>query len=89
VLNAVTMAAVVLPVTAGGASSEAEVVDSVTGERLVALQAFNNGGQSFLGGPIGYLSEYGQARRALAVQANELATLVGGGDAKLAVHTQR
>jgi hypothetical protein len=89
VLNAVTMAAVVLPVTAGGASSEAEVIDSVTSERLVALQAFNNGGKSFLGGPLGYLSQYGHARRALSVQASELATLVAGRNATPLVKVTR
>jgi hypothetical protein len=89
VLNAVTMAAVLLPVTAGGASSEAEVIDSLTSDRLVALQSFNNGGKSFLGGPLGYLSEYGQARRALAAQATELATLVAGEEPKSLAQTQR
>jgi hypothetical protein len=89
VLNAVTMAAVLLPVTAGGASSETEVIDSVTSERLVALQSFNNGGKSFLGGPLGYLSQYGQARRALAGQARELAALTAGGKATPLVQATR
>ena len=73
ILNAVTMAAVLVPVTAGGASTEAEVIDGVSGEQLVALQAVTNGGRSFLGGPIGYLSKYGHARRAFAKQADQLA----------------
>lgn len=77
-LNALTMAVVFVPVTAGGASTEAEVIDSVSGERLAALQSFNNGGRSFLGGPVGYLSQYGQARRAFTLQARELANLVAG-----------
>lgn len=72
VLNGVTMAIILVPVTAGGASTEAEVLDSVTGERLVALQGFNNGGKSFLGGPVGYLSRYGQARRSFTRQAEQL-----------------
>jgi hypothetical protein len=73
VVNALTMAAVFVPVTAGAASSEAEIVDSVSGERLAALQGVTNGGRAFLGGPVGYLSTYGQARRALSRQADELA----------------
>jgi hypothetical protein len=76
VLNGVTLAVALVPVTAGGASTEAEVVDSVTGERLVALTGFNNGGRSFLGGPLGYLSRYGHARRAIAVQSRQLRDLI-------------
>jgi hypothetical protein len=76
VVNAITMAVAFVPVTAGGASTEAEIVDALTGERLVAYQGFNNGNQSFLGGPIGALSTYGQARRALDSQAEELASLM-------------
>lgn len=78
VLNVVTMAATGIPFTAGGASTEAEVVDSETGERLVALQTFNNGGKSFLGGPVGYMSQYGHARRAFAKQAELLCDLLIG-----------
>jgi hypothetical protein len=78
VVNALTMAAVFLPVTAGAASSEAEVVDSVSGERLAALQGVTNGGRAFLGGPFGYLSTYGHARRALSRQANQLSTVLFG-----------
>lgn len=77
VVNVVTMAAVFVPVTTGGASTEAEVLDSVTGERLAALTAFNNGGRSVLGGPVGFLSQYGHARRAFTVQAGKLKDLVG------------
>lgn len=76
VLNIITMAAAVVPVTAGGASTEAEVTDSISGERLAAYQGFNNGGRSFLGGPIGFLSIHGQARRAFSVQAEELRDLL-------------
>jgi hypothetical protein len=75
-LNLVTMAAAVVPVTAGGASTEAEVTDSLTGERLAAYQGFNNGGRSFLGGPIGFLTIHGQARRAFTIQAEELRDLL-------------
>lgn len=72
VLNFITMAAILVPVANGGTSTEAEVVDSVTGERLAAYLGYNNGSRSFLGGPIGALSQYGQARRAFRVQAEEL-----------------
>lgn len=78
VVNALTMAAVFVPVTAGAASSEAEVIDSVSGERLAALQGVTNGGRAFLGGPVGYLSSYGQARRALTRQADHLASVLFG-----------
>jgi hypothetical protein len=78
VVNALTMAAVFVPVTAGAASSEAEIVDSVSGERLAALQGVTNGGRAVLGGPVGYLSTYGQARRALSRQADELAEVFFG-----------
>lgn len=76
ILNALTMVAIFVPVTAGGAASEAEIVDSVSGERLAAYEGFNNGGRSFLGGPIGFLSQYGQARRAFGTQAEELRDLL-------------
>ena len=75
-LNILIMAAVVVPVTSGGASTEAEVVDSVTGERLVALLASNNGGRSFLGGPFGFLTQYGHAERAFTIQAKALRDLL-------------
>jgi Protein of unknown function (DUF3313) len=71
-MNAITMLVVLLPFTAGGASTEAEVVDSISGERLAALQGVNNGGRDFLGGPIGYLTQYGHAHRAFTKQADEL-----------------
>jgi hypothetical protein len=78
VVNALAMAAVFVPVTAGAASSEAEVIDSVSGERLAALQGVTNGGRAFLGGPLGYLSTYGHARRALSRQANQLSAVLFG-----------
>lgn len=78
VVNAISMAAILVPLTSGGASTEAEVTDSVSGERLAALQSYNNGGRSFLGGPFGYLSQYGHARRAFTRQAKELVELVSG-----------
>jgi hypothetical protein len=73
-INAVAMAAVLIPVTAGGASTEAEVVDGGSGEQLAALQVATNGGRAFLGGPVGYLSKYGRARRAFTRHADQLAT---------------
>lgn len=73
--NVVTSALLIVPVTAGGAASEAEVVDSVTGERLAALATHTNG-TPLLGGPVGYFTRHGHARRALARQADELAALV-------------
>ena len=88
VVNALAMAAVFVPVTAGAASSEAEVIDSVSGERLAALQGVTNGGRAFLGGPVGYLSSYGQARRALTRQADHLASvLFGSGEPRLTIST--
>jgi len=60
------------PVTAGGAASESELVDALTGERLVA-QATHSNGTPFLGGPQNYYREHGHARAALARHARELA----------------
>jgi len=60
------------PVTAGGAASEAEVVDAATGERLVALATHSNG-TPFLGGPHNYFRQHGHARAALARHARDLA----------------
>lgn len=62
---------VIGPVTAGGASTEAEVVDSVTGEPLVALATHSNG-TPFLGGPQNYLAQYGHARSAVSRHAKKL-----------------
>ncbi len=78
VLNVLVMAVVRVPPTSGGASSESEVVDDTTGERIAALAAYNNGGRSFLGGPFGFMSEYGHARRALRLQARRLRDLTLG-----------
>lgn len=78
VANAVTMALILVPFTSGGASSEMEIVDSESGSRLVARIGANNGGQSFLGGPVGFLSQYGHARRALARQSEALYDLMIG-----------
>jgi hypothetical protein len=63
---------VIAPVTAGGASSEAEVLDAETGERLAALATHSNG-TPFLGGPHNYYLEHGHARAALQRHAAALA----------------
>lgn len=63
---------VIAPVTAGGAASEAEVLDAATSERLVALATHSNG-TPFLGGPHNYYVEYGHARAALQRHARSLA----------------
>lgn len=60
------------PVTAGGAASEAEVLDANTGARLVA-QATHTNGTPFLGGPHNYYREHGHARAALDRHARDLA----------------
>lgn len=70
-LNALTALAVFVPVTAGGAASEAEIVDARTGERLAALAAHDNG-TPLLGGPQNYVLEHGHARAALRRQARAL-----------------
>jgi len=74
VLNAVTTAAILTPVTAGGASSEIEVLDGATGKRLIAHAGADNGSLS-LGFPQAYFEKYGHARRALARQADDVAAL--------------
>jgi hypothetical protein len=66
---------VVGPTSAGGASSEAEVVDSITGTRLAAVATHTNG-SLMLGGPFGFFSTYGHARRALDRHAQDLVELV-------------
>ena len=74
VLNAVTTVAILTPVTAGGASSEIEVLDGATGKRLIAHAAADNASFS-LGFPQAYFEKYGHARRALTRQAEEVANL--------------
>jgi hypothetical protein len=66
---------VIGPTSAGGASSEAEVVDSMTGTRLAAVATHTNG-SLMLGGPLGFFSTYGHARRALDRHAQDLVELV-------------
>jgi hypothetical protein len=75
-VNFVAMAAIITPVTAGGASTEAEVVDSGSGERLVALRSHTTFGDNVRGGPFRYLTTYGQARRSFTTQADALCELI-------------
>jgi hypothetical protein len=70
-LNVLT-SLVIAPVTAGGAASEAEVLDGPTGSRLVALATHSNA-TPFLGGPHNYYVEHGHARAALVRHAGALA----------------
>jgi hypothetical protein len=76
VVNFVAMAAIFTPVTAGGASTEAEVVDGQSGDRLAALRSHTTFGDNFRGGPFRYLTTYGQARRSFAKQADALCELI-------------
>ena len=73
-LNVVT-SALVGPVTAGGAASEAVVVDSQTLAPVLALATHSNG-TPLMGGPVGYFTQHGHARRALVRHAQELAGLM-------------
>lgn len=59
------------PVSNGGASSESEIVDSVTGKRLAALCTHTNA-DPFHGGILGYFTSYRHARNILADHAKEL-----------------
>lgn len=81
-LNVMT-SLIIAPVTAGGAASEAEVVDAITGERLAALATHSNA-TPFLGGPHNYYAEHGHARAALARHARALAARLSAAPAELA-----
>lgn len=70
VLNALTLL-LVGPVSNGGVSTEAEVVDSVTGERLAALVTATNA-LPWRGGVGGYFSSLGHASTLLAQHAELL-----------------
>ncbi|MDX1972676.1 MAG: DUF3313 family protein [Candidatus Sumerlaeia bacterium] len=69
-LNVVT-SLILGPVTAGGASSEAEIVDSVEGNRLASVRTHSNG-TPFLGGPWNYFKGHGHARAAVSRHARKL-----------------
>ena len=73
-LNILT-STVIGPVTAGGAATEAEVVDSLTGARIAALATHSNG-TPFLGGPQNYFKRYGHARDAFGRHARKLVARV-------------
>ncbi|MDD5271708.1 MAG: DUF3313 family protein, partial [Methylovulum sp.] len=62
---------VMAPVSNGGASSESEVVDSVTGQRLAALATYTNA-NPIQGGVLGYFTRYGHAKSVLAGQAEKV-----------------
>lgn len=74
-LNVVT-STLIGPVTAGGASTEAELLDSVTGTRVASLSTHSNG-TPFLGGPQNYFKRYGHARSALRHHAKGLGKRLG------------
>lgn len=67
----------IAPVSNGGASSEAEVTDSLTGEPLAALSTATNG-HLFNSGLLAYYSGRDMARQALARHARDLAGRVPG-----------
>lgn len=73
-LNIVT-SALIGPVTAGGAASEAIALDSLTNVPILALATHSNG-TPLMGGPVGYFTQHGHARRALARHAEALADLL-------------
>ncbi len=67
----VALAILIVPLANGGASTEAEVLDSRSGERLVAVVASSNG--SLLKGEFsGFFSEFGHAKQHFAQQADVL-----------------
>lgn len=72
----VVASTVIGPITAGGASTEAEVVDSMTGARVASLATHSNG-TPFLGGPFNYYKRHGHARTALRRHAKALGQRVG------------
>jgi hypothetical protein len=59
------------PVSNGGASSEAEIVDSVSGVRLTALSTHSNA-TPFKGGLLGYYTKLGHAKSLLQRHAEQL-----------------
>jgi hypothetical protein len=67
----VAMAILIVPLANGGASTEAEALDSITGERLVAVLASSN--DSLVKGEFdGFFSEFGHARLHFSKQADAL-----------------
>lgn len=76
VVNTITTLAVFAPVTTGGAATEIEARDALTGERLLALAGADNG-SPLKDSITASFSRYGHARRALDRQATDFAALVG------------
>lgn len=62
------------PVSNGGVSTEAEVVDSATGERVAAQATYTNG-HLFNGGLGGYFDKLGHIRKAFDAHAEKLSDL--------------
>lgn len=67
------------PLSNGGAATEAEVLDSVTGERIAALATHTNGSM-WGGGPVKFFKARAHAERALDVHAKRLAAQVAAVD---------
>ncbi len=63
------------PLSNGGASSEGEVVDSISGARLAALSTHTNA-TPFKGGLFGYYSELGHAKAVLERHVAQLRDVV-------------
>lgn len=67
----VALAILIVPLANGGATTEAEALDSMTGERLVAVVAHSTG--SLLRGEFsGYFTEFGHARQHFMQQADAM-----------------
>lgn len=75
-LNAATIL-LVGPLSNGGVSTEAEVVDALSGERVAALATFTNG-NLFNGGLGGYFDKLGHVRKAFDAHATDLRDLSAG-----------
>lgn len=74
-LNAATIL-LIGPLSNGGVSTEAEVVDAASGEQLAALATFTNG-NLFKGGLGGYFDKLGHVRHAFDLHAASLRDLSG------------
>ena len=80
-LNTV-LAVLLVPLAKGGAATEGEVLDSDSGERLVAVVASSNG--SLLKGEFaGFFSEFGHAGQHFTRQADFLRDRVAQGRSRL------
>jgi Protein of unknown function (DUF3313) len=63
------------PLSNGGASSESEVIDAISGERIVALSTHSNA-NPINGGVIEYFTKTGHAESVLKIHAEQLRALV-------------